>query len=60
MLEDAVIYEDNNKSLGVVIIISPFSRIIVVVSPQGPMTYRAIGSWPNNGAGMDFILLSGH
>lgn len=38
-------YGYSNKSLGVILIIYPFSRLTVVGSFIEPMTYLAIDSW---------------
>lgn len=55
-LESCIIYWYSNKSLGVGLIIRPFSRIIVV-GPLGLLLHLAIGSWPNNGARYRFRLV---
>lgn len=45
-LKDVLLYRYSNKSLGVILIPCPFSRIIVVGSSLGPKSYLVTGSWP--------------
>lgn len=51
-----MIYGYSDKSLLVGLILSPFSRLVVVGSPLDPMACLAMGSCPSNGKGMCFIL----
>lgn len=44
-------------SLGVGLILHPFSRIIEVGSPLGPMTCLTTGSWTDNVARYEFHLV---
>lgn len=47
-LTDTLIYEHNNKSVWVSLILYQFSRVIVADSPLEHMICLSIGSWPYN------------
>ena len=44
-LSDALIYGYNHMSLGIILLMCLFSRVIVVRFPLGPMTYLVLGSY---------------
>lgn len=58
-LSGRLAYGYRNMSLGVILLLCPFNRIIVVGFPIGPMTCLFISSWTTSVSGMGFILWSG-